>query len=245
MSEDLESYLKAQDRGHGTDHSGQFTFLEVVKAARKSHIRIQAIDCMASYRSTGMTGVESNFRQRMMNFFAHEVISADQAARGAHRWVALMGDSHASTWAGVPGVSELEGGISLRIESTDAGTARGIELDPGRIPTDNFGRPLASVKGDLRLQLDTPPSVALAENLEKGLRNTGDYTVMNIDKRATLIHRSSDGSIVRTLIQRDHGSFYVERPKWPSISGRRYPSIAEFSAALRLIGLKQVQVAGT
>ena len=57
--ENLESYLKDLDRGHGTDPSGQFTFLEVVKAARKSHIRIQAIDCMASYRSTGMSGVDT------------------------------------------------------------------------------------------------------------------------------------------------------------------------------------------
>lgn len=245
MSEDLERYLKTLDQGHGTDPSGQFTFLEVVKAARRSHIRIQAIDCMASYRSTGMTGVEPDFRQKMMNFFAHEVISADQTARGAHRWVALMGDSHASTWEGVPGVSELEGGISLRVESTDAGTARGLEVDPGRIPTDNFGRPLASVKGDLRLQLDTPPSVALAETLDKALLNTGDCAVMNVDHKPTLIHRSSDRSIVHTLIQRDHGSFYIDRPKWPTISGRRYPSLSEFSAALRLMGLKPVQVAGS
>ena len=245
MSENLENYLKVLDQGHSTDPSGQFTFLEVVKAARRNHIRVQAIDCMASYRSTGMTGVEPDFRQRMMNFFAHQVISADQAARGAHRWVALMGDSHASTWGGVPGVSELEGGISLRIESTDAGTARGIEVDPGRVPTDNFGRPLASVKGDLRLQLDTPSSVVLAETLEKSLRNTGDCAVMNIDNTATLIHRSSDGTIVRTVIQRDSGSFYIERPSWPSLTGRRFPNITDLSTALRLIGLRPVGVAGS
>ncbi len=245
MSENIENYLKTQDKGHGTDPSGQFTFLEVVKAARRSHIRIQAIDCMASYQSTGMTSVEPNFRQRMMNFFAHQVISADQAARGAHRWVALMGDSHASTWGGVPGVSELEGGISLRIESTDAGAARGIEVDPGRIPTDNFGRPLASVKGDLRLQLDTPPSVVLAETLEKSLRNTGDCVVMNIDNKATLIHRSSDGTIARTVIHRDSGSFYIDRPSWPSLTGRRFPNITDLSTALRLIGLRPVGVAGS
>ena len=245
MSENLENYLKVLDQGHSTDPSGQFTFLEVVKAARRNHIRVQAIDCMASYRSTGMTGVEPDFRQRMMNFFAHQVISADQAARGAHRWVALMGDSHASTWGGVPGVSELEGGISLRIESTDAGTARGIEVDPGRVPTDNFGRPLASVKGDLRLQLDTPSSVVLAETLEKSLRNTGDCAVMNIDNTATLIHRSSDGTIVRTVIQRDSGSFYIERPSWPSLTGRRFPNITDLSTALRLIGLRPVKVAGS
>ena len=53
LSQTLESYLKNLDRGHGTDPTGQFTFLEVVKAARESHIRVQAIDCLASYRAPG------------------------------------------------------------------------------------------------------------------------------------------------------------------------------------------------
>jgi hypothetical protein len=159
--------------------------------------------------------------------------------------VALVGDSHAATWEGVPGVSELEGGISLRIESTPAGTARGIEVDPGRIPTDELGRTLPSVKSDLRLQLDTPPSVALAETLEVTLRNSGDCTLMNVDGKTMLIHRSGDGSIIRTPIQREGGSIYIVRSKWPSISGRRYASMAEFSAALRHVGLRSVQVAGS
>lgn len=245
LSENLERYLKNLDTGHGTDPSGQFTFLEVVKAARKSHIRIQAIDCIASYRSTGMRGVSTNFRQKMMNFFAHEVISADQTTRGAHRWVALVGDSHCATWEGVPGIAELEGGISVRIESTPAGTARGIEVDPGRIPTDDFGRPLSPVKSDLRLQLDTPPSVALAETLNSVLLSPGDFTVMNVDGKAMLIHRNSQYLMVHTPIKRDFGSFYIERAAWPSISGRRYPSIVEFSAALRHMGMRPIVVPGT
>lgn len=244
LSENLENYLRYLDDGHGTDPSGRFTFLEVVKAARESHIRIQAIDCMASYRSTGMEGVEYNFRQKMMNFFAHEVISADQGARGAHRWVALVGDSHANTWGDVPGLSELEGGIGLRIESTKAGKARGIEVDPGRIPTDNLGQALARVKNDLRLQLNEPPAVALAKTPEQALRNTGDCTLMKIDNKLTLIHRSSEGSLVRTPIQRDNGSVYIERENWPSVSGRRFPGMADLSTALRLIGLKPVKLAG-
>lgn len=242
MSETLETYLKTMDGGFKTDTSGQYTFLELAKAAQKNHIRIQSIDCLASYRSTGMSGVDkSTFRQKMMNYFSHEVITADQNARGAHRWVALVGDSHANTWEGVPGLSELEGGIGLRIESTPAGTARGIEPDPGRIPTDEFARPLSPVKSDLRLQIDTPASVALADSLEKTLINPGDCTVMNIDDVATLVHRSSDGSIVRTPILNKGGFYYVERPNWP-ISGRRYPNLAELSAALRIMGFKPIKI---
>lgn len=244
MSETLESYLKTLDRGHDTDPSGQFTFLAVVKAARENHIRIQAIDCMASYKSIGMQGVTDNFRQKMMNYFAHEVIGADQSARGAHRWVALVGDSHANTWGNVPGITELEGGIGLRIENTPAGTARGIEVDPGRIPTDDFMRPLEPVRSDLRLQLDTPQSVTFADSLEKNLVNPGTCTVINVEGRATLFHRSSIGVLVRTPILRQSGSYYIERANWPSISGRRFPNLVEFSTALKAMGMRPVRVSG-
>jgi hypothetical protein len=157
----------------------------------------------------------------------------------------LVGDSHSGTWDGVPGISELEGAISLRIESTPAGTARGIEVDPGRIPTDEFNRPLAPVKSDLRLQLDTPPSVALAETLDNALLNPGDFTVMNVDGKAMLLHRSSENLILRTPILRDQGLLYIERASWPSISGRRYPDILQLSAALRHMGMRAVVVPGT
>ena len=245
LSESLESYLRNLDRGHSTDPSGRFTFLEVVKSARKNHIRVQAIDCLASYQSTGMTGVEKNFRQRMMSYFAHEVIRTDQLTRGAHRWVALVGDSHANTWEGVPGISELEGGIGVRIESTPEGKSGGIEVDPGRIPTDNFGRPLTLVKSDLRLQLDPPAPLSQAETIEKALRNPGDCTVTNVDDIPMLIHRSRTGDIVHTPIQRENGRFYIERASWPFLSTRRFASLAELSSALRLNGLKPVEVIGS
>lgn len=244
LSAQLETYLKELDRGHRTDPTGRFNFLELVKAARTNHIRVQAIDCLASYKSTGMRNVDLNFRQKMMNFFAHKVITTDQTLRGAHRWVALVGDSHAGAWEGVLGISELEGGISLRVENPLTGPARGIEVDPGRIPTDNFGRPLAMVKSDLRLQLDLPSEVTQIKSLEKALLRPGDCTVLNIDGQATLIHRSTDGSIVQTVIRRDGSSYYIERLKWPTMSGRRFPTLESLKSGLMLIGLKPVKVAG-
>ncbi|MNG26826.1 hypothetical protein D3C84_1118650 [compost metagenome] len=99
------------------------------------------------------------------------------------------------------------------------------------------------VKNDLRLQLDTPASVVLAESLESGLSNPGDCTVMNIDGRGMLIHRSSNGQLVRTPILRDGPSWYIERDNWPTISGRRYAGPEEFSAALKRMGMRIVHIA--
>jgi len=240
MSENLERYLKELDQGQITDPSGQFTFLEVVKTAQKNHIRVQAIDCMASYRSQGITGAKGNFRGRMMNYFARNVINADQAARGAHKWVALVGESHANTFEGVAGLSELEGAIGLRIEEPETGLARGIEPDPGRIA--DKGLLKVPVKNDLRLQLDTPPSVKQARQMDRLLTEKGMFTLQSESGTAVLFSRNRDGILLRTPIQQDSGGFFVDRPEWTSVHVRRFATLEELRNALIARRMRMVKL---
>jgi hypothetical protein len=251
MSENLERYLKDLDEGFETDPGGEFTFEQVVRTAQKNHIRVQAIDSMASYRSTGMTLADNHFRQKMMNYFAHEVISADQIARGSHRWVALMGNSHANTYEGVAGVSELEGSIGLRIEDVDLDELTGIKVDPGVSDEARPGRAAGFAKNDLLLQIKTPQSVILARRLNAGLPNAGMYTLDTSTDQALLIHRSSDievngllkkGPIVRTPVLRDRQGFYIKRESWPWISGIRFARVAGLSGALDRHGMTLVRL---
>jgi hypothetical protein len=251
MSENLERYLKDLDEGFETDPGGEFTFEQVVRTAQKNHIRVQAIDSMASYRSTGMTPADNHFRQKMMNYFAHEVISADQIARGSHRWVALMGNSHANTYEGVAGVSELEGSIGLRIEDVDLDELTGIKVDPGVSDEARPGRAAGFAKNDLLLQIKTPQSVILARRLNSGLPNAGMYTLDTSTDQALLIHRSSDievngllkkGPIVRTPVLRDRQGFYIKRESWPWISGIRFARVAGLSGALDRHGMTLVRL---
>lgn len=238
MPEDLERYLEGLDLGHRTDSSGRYTFLEVVKSAQKNHIRIQAIDCMTSYRILGMHEAARNSRQQMMNYFSRIIINADQAARGSHNWVALVGDSHANFHDGVPGLSELEGGVGLRIEDVAPGQSRGIELDPGRFATNELEQ--VRVKNDLRLQMEIPEPVVPTQPIEERLPQRGMFTLEHTSGKPFLIHRSNDGSIVRTAIRSDRGHLYIERPKW-SISSQRFSSLAEFVSALEHMGMKFVR----
>ena len=237
MPEDLERYLTELDKGHRTDPSGRYTFLEVVKSAQKNHIRIQAIDCMSSYQVRGLRGAAQNYRQQMMNYFSHIVINADQAARGSHNWVALVGESHANTFDGVPGLSELEGGIGLRIEDVAPGQSQGIEVDPGRFATNELKQ--VRVKNDLRLQIEVPEPVARALPIETRLPQRGMFTLEHTSGKPFLVHRSNDGSIVRSAIKGDRKHLYIERPNW-SISGQRFSSLAEFVSALEHMGMKYV-----
>lgn len=242
LSEDLESYLKILDQGHDTDPAGEFTFLEVVKAAQKNHIRVQAIDCAASYRSAGMMEVSRNYRQEMMNYFAKTVIDADQSLRGAHNWIAFVGESHANNWEGVPGLSELEGGIGLRVESAKPGLKGDIEPDPGRAGESLEDMRPEFVKNDLRLQVELPPARVRRAKMEAALTEPGMLTIDKVGSQTVLIHRSRDLKLVVTPIEKDAKGLYVNRPNWGSLSNKRFATLGELREALERINLRLVRI---
>ncbi|RON16957.1 membrane-targeted effector domain-containing toxin [Pseudomonas frederiksbergensis] len=245
MPASLEKYLNGLDAGQMTDPLKRYTFLEVVRAANKSGVRVQAIDCMASYRLTGMrvasseSRTASTARQKMMNFYAREVIRADQAAQGAHKWVALMGNSHANTFEGVAGVSEMEEAIGIRIEDVAEGTSKGIEVDPGRTLLDgNIGSSSSRVKSDLLLQVEIPWAARTMPEIENLLSSPGTYTLKQEPRSLFLVHRSKDNSIVRTAIEETGGRYYIERPSWGSMNSQRFNSIPALLKGLDQMGMK-------
>jgi hypothetical protein len=242
MPEKLEAYLKALDVGNMTDPLERYTFLELVKEARKQGIHVQAIDCMASYRLNGMDlpSIDETARQKMMNYFARLMIRADQSARGAHKWVALMGNSHANNFEGVAGVSELEEAIGIRVEDVPEGTSRAIDVDPGKIlPLGGTANDRSAlVRGDLRLQIETPWTAQTMADFEKLLPRYGMYSLKQQPHMTFIVHRSRSKELVRTLIENDGTRFYIERPSWPSVSGKRYPSMKALLQALDDMGMQ-------
>ncbi|WP_392885626.1 membrane-targeted effector domain-containing toxin [Pseudomonas migulae] len=238
MPRDLELYLRELDRGHMTDPLQRYTFLNLVKEANRHGIRVQAIDCMASYRQAGMKSADPLARQKMMNFFAHSVIEADQAARGPHNWVALVGNSHSNTFEGVAGVSELEGAVGLRAEDVAEGKSGGIEPDPGKSLSDEMGKNAAKVRGDLRLQVETPWYARSTSEIEQLISRPGMYTLKKELRETFLVHRNRDNAIVRTHIHFESGRVYIERPAWPTVHEKRFDSIEALLKALDERGMK-------
>ena len=237
MPRDLELYLESLDEGHLTDPLRRYTFLGVVQEANRQGVRIQAIDCMASYRLEGIRGLEDTTRMKMMNFFAHTVIEADQSASGAHKWVALVGNSHANTFNGVAGVSELEQGLGLRVEDVAQGKSGGIETDPGRIYVDDNDKPTALVKSDLRLQAPTPWSAHTEAAIDKLLSRPGMYTLKRDPRGTLLVHRGRDNLIATTTLHAESGRFFIERPAWPTLHEKRFTSVEALLKALDQSGM--------
>lgn len=238
LSQALKDYVQKLDEGHATDADKRYTFLEVLRAAQKHRLRIQAIDCMASYRQAWLHPPSQPVRQQMMNYYADRIIRADQAARGPNRWVALVGNSHANTYRGVPGLAELEGAIGLRVEDVPAGQPDHLGIDPGRSAVIS-GIQAVQVKSDLRL-LAAVGKPATVPDLSISLRNVGAFTFRDFDGQLTLVHRSNDGALVNTPIRNEGERVYIERPAWPWIHQRRLWNLADLVVALSAHGLKYV-----
>ncbi|WP_296262099.1 MULTISPECIES: membrane-targeted effector domain-containing toxin [unclassified Pseudomonas] len=243
MPAKLEAYLEQLDWGHLTDSTGRYTFLNLVKTANRHRLNIRAIDCMSSYRFSGLPDRDRTVRLKLMNYFAHTVINADQAALGRGRWVALVGNAHANTYRQVAGVAEIEGVVGLRIVDVNPGEATGYDVDPGANVNDAMGRPVGSVKSDLRLRMAVKGRRAHfveAPNLvHDRLPHSGEFAIMRTGDTAELVHRSRDGLLHCTPIKQDGTQLYIQRPEWPAVSGRRYGALAELTAALKLTGLRQ------
>ncbi|MFK0311447.1 membrane-targeted effector domain-containing toxin [Pseudomonas sp. NPDC090233] len=232
MSERLLEYADTQGTRRGLAKTNPYTFTEVLRSAQKENIRIQSIDCMASYWEIQPAPLA---RQEMMNYYAHLIIDADQATRGKSKWVALMGNSHSNTFEGVPGVSEIQGAYGLRIEDVPMGQPERFEIDPGQSVADN--KTARFIKGDIRLQAALKKPEVATETLEELLREPGDYHVTAQHNQLFLIHRSGDGSLVRTPIQKEGNYYFINRPKWAWISGQRFSNLSQLRGILSRHGM--------
>lgn len=239
MPKALDEYVAEQDAGHGTDTAGRYTFRRVLTEAQKHGVRIQSIDCMASYRQAWATPVSNVTRQQMMNFYAHLVIEADQAARGPGKWVALVGSSHANNFHGVTGLAETEGAIGLRVEDGPIDGVDAYSADPGRDVVDpKVG--IRHLQSDLLLRAAVLPVRSKLPNFDSMLVTPGDYTIERVNGEEYVINRSRTSTLRRTLIKRDGRYRYIERTDWPDVHERRFEHLADLHTRLSLRGMRYI-----
>lgn len=230
FSDNLKAYLRGQDLGHQVDPASRYNYTNLVQTAAKYGIRVRAIDCLASLRLDNASNLS---RTRLMNYFAHQTIAADQAANGPHPWVALVGSSHANRFQGNPGLAEMNNAVALEVRNVAAGQGRAVHPGPRYVGEIGVGD-RASVKIDFRLDVDTPgkrPPAAMRPYDRSKLASPGHYTIEQVsDSDIHLLHHSKNGDIVETPIQADdNGLFFIDR--W-ELASRRFYSIKEIEFAL-------------
>jgi len=248
MSKALLHDLKKLDRGHHTDVNGVYTFEQLVIKARSHGLDIRAIDCAAGYHIKDIHDLAPTTRQQMFSHFASRTLRKHQEVMGSHKWIALVGNSHANTFEKiVPGLAELEGGIGVRVTDVSPGQARGVSMDPGEKLVDSLTSRQNFVKNDFLVEMETlKPTVAIrpAQSLpvEERLTRPGMFLIEESNNSLpVIIHRSRDNAINRTPVMVNaQGQVYVERATWTAINLQPFADMDALIVALEEINLTRV-----
>ncbi|RON78354.1 membrane-targeted effector domain-containing toxin [Pseudomonas fluorescens] len=239
MSEDLRTYLTSL----GTDPDGRFNPLELVKVARANRVRVQAIDCAASYKMK--TPLPSIDEQMMSTYLTNDIMTGDIYLNSPKKWIVVTDAHNTNTFRGLLGISELKGGIGLRIEEVGPGEAAGVDVDPGiEVPrgtspggTARQGNP-DLLRADLRLRVPAPEVTWTDDTLENLLYRRGMYIFEKAGDSYTLIHRSKQGMLQRTLINRlNDGKVSLHRPAWQRVNDIAFANLKDMSQRLSDTGL--------
>lgn len=240
MSDDLEETLQQLQ----SDPSGRYTPLEVVRAARLNGIRVQATDCLASYRYP-TSPLPDMHEQAIKSYLTHTIMQANESLNGAGKWVVLTDQENINTFRGMAGISEIQGGIGLRIEEVLPEqhllieSDRGIEVGRGfTTQPDHVSGEYDTLYADLSLQMPLPLLERTPAELNRLLFRQGMFTFEKVDGTWTLIHRGRDRHIARTLVERTvDGKYLINRPTWTDVHQVPYASIVELSWALSRMGM--------
>ena len=241
MSSDLEEYLQQLK----SDPAGRFTPLQVVKSARVYGIRVQATDCLASYRYPASSPPDMN-QQAIKTFLTHSIMQADKSLNETGKWVVLTDQQNTNTFRGMAGISETQGGIGLRIEEVLPEnhllieTDRGIEVGRNSAPQPEFASEGSdTLYADMSLQTPLPLLERTEEELARLLFRPGMFTFEKSNGNWTLIHRSRIGQIVRTPVERTaDGQYLINRPSWAGVHQVPYDNIDELSWGLKRFGME-------
>ncbi|KTD08309.1 membrane-targeted effector domain-containing toxin [Legionella jamestowniensis] len=133
MPPSLKARLQGLDKGHLFNiqqlgildkynvqpSSRQYTYTNLVMAAKKAGIRVIGIDSSLSYEmqkvGIGSTQLDLPKRIRIFNYKASSIIDEEVQSGRCKKWVALMGNTHAEQYAGYSGVAQIQGAQTVLI----------------------------------------------------------------------------------------------------------------------------------
>jgi hypothetical protein len=243
MSKRLLHDLKRMDRTFQTDPTGVYSFERLVVQAKRHGIEIRAIDCAASYFIRNLPAHSNTTRQQVFSYFASRTIRKHQEVMGAHKWIALVGETHANTFRNsVPGIAELEQGIGVRVMDVAPGQGSGIMVDPGEQVPAGLGQESVLLKNDFRVQIEVPKRPQLAIPVSDRLGNPGMFLLDEADPlQPIIVHRSRDRTLKHTPVRFNRaGKAYVERESWLGVHRQPFDNVQALVDALVAMNLKHV-----
>lgn len=173
-SHEIKDHLEYLNNRALDNQSREYDYYHLIKAAHRHNIEVRPISSAVSYPVDGFAvttlAEDSTTAQKMSNFFAHHVISADIAADPSKRWIALMDQHLATTHDQIPGIAQMEGAISVHIQDVPSGHA--TRIAPGSPLVDTGS---SAIPSDFKIEFANS-TLAEPAPLHRGFTST-DFTV--------------------------------------------------------------------
>ncbi|WP_122562957.1 membrane-targeted effector domain-containing toxin [Pseudomonas viridiflava] len=172
-SHELKRHLKYLNNGALNNHASEYDYYHLIKEAHKHGIEVRPFSSLASYplieNPVAAAADDLSAAQKMSNFFGHTLISEDVARQPSRRWVALLDQKLATTHDSIPGITELQGAISVHVQDVPAGRAT-------RVRKNSFP-PAAESSADFTVEFCNPLVPASVPPLQPGTQL--DAVLMN------------------------------------------------------------------
>ncbi|MPQ71901.1 toxin, partial [Pseudomonas sp. MWU12-2323] len=155
--------------------------------------------------------------QMARSFFAGEVIRFHQELNGPGKWVALVNQENMSAFRGYQGISEQTEALSVRIDDVTPGQAEAIGSDPGLAveyadypdsPVEEIAGGLSDpdsiqnlIKGDWRVQMETPWAYRTPQNLRALLPEPGMFTFQRYRSSLLVVYRNAERHMADSAIR--------------------------------------------
>ncbi|WP_338523434.1 membrane-targeted effector domain-containing toxin [Pseudomonas batumici] len=156
MSSELDTHLRVLGTVYGSSSPGFYSYYRLVTTAQTHGIRVQALDCAASYSLSKDERARTD-HGRVMVQHANQVIHADRLNGAGGKWIALLDNQNANGRhsALAPGLAMAQGVIGLQVEDVVIGPA--VET---LIPVTASSTHTNFIHADLTLSVKVPWNVS-------------------------------------------------------------------------------------
>ncbi|MFJ9991322.1 dermonecrotic toxin domain-containing protein [Pseudomonas putida] len=238
----LQQWLNALDSRYHFSGKTRYTYSQLVKLANEEGIRVVPIDNLASYHTAGLEDPDDNLRQSMLNYYAYLRIEQDSVGRDSGKWLALVGDTHASTCRGITGLDELLDVPSIRFEQKYMRSANVVASDTGRTLPAVGSQPESTLKSDYLYQVLTTFTEFPAPDLSKptGVLPRKSFRITPSDDGWLLTIRLKDDRQTTVRIDDSNWRYRIHVAGLGPVNEHSHESLDGLIADLRRFGFQLV-----
>jgi len=155
-SHQIRSHLKHVNNGALVNESTYYDYYHLIKKAHEYGIEVRPLNSTVSYGFNtapvpDAAATDPLALRKMSTFYGHRTILHDTTTVPGRRWVALLDQKIANTWQEAPGISELHGVVSVRIQDVAKGKPTRIVRD-----IDEADAAIATTRADFKVEIANP-----------------------------------------------------------------------------------------